>query len=74
MFFSRAHHVLEPLGDVEQLDVLRLLRKALGDALDHLVARIAGRVHRVAEADHDLARLHAADDVGFSVIRVFISG
>src|SRR5258706_572418 len=68
------HDHLDALGDVEELHRSGALREAPRDLLDDLVARIAGRVYRVAEADDDLLRLDAAQDIGLCCIRALISG
>src|SRR6266853_181739 len=66
------HHLLESLRDIEELHVLLSLRKAPGHLLDHLVARIARGIDRMAEADDDFLAPHPAHDVGlgFGGIRI----
>ena len=67
------HHRLEALGDVEHLHVAGLLRQSPRDFLDHLVARIADRVDRVAEADDDFLALDARLDVGLGLVRRLVA-
>src|SRR5579859_3910747 len=52
------HDLLDALGDVEELHVLRVLGESARDFLDHLVARVGDRVDRVAEADDHLLLAH----------------
>src|SRR2546426_9418006 len=56
------HHLLEAFRDVEEPRVPAGFREAPGDFLDHLVARIARGVNRMAEADDDVLVAQPAND------------
>ena len=44
------------------------------DFLDDRIARIADRVHRMAESDHDFLALHARADIGFGFVGRSVAG
>src|SRR5690606_18618564 len=48
-------------------------RQPLGDGLDDLVPRVAGRVDRVAEADDDLLARHSRADVLLRLVGVAVA-
>ena len=67
------HHRFESVGDVVELVVAGRVGKGLGHPLDDLVARIAGGIDRVTEADHDLLARHPFAYVGLGLVRVGVA-
>src|SRR5690606_2879419 len=62
------HHVLDALGNLEQARIAARLAQLAADFLDDRIARVADRVNRMAEADHDLLALDARADIRFGFI------
>src|SRR5690606_18580948 len=62
------HHRFQALGDVVHPAAALLVRQLAGHGLDHFIARIAGGVDRVAEADHHLLAFDPRADVGLGVV------
>src|SRR5690348_4544687 len=62
------HDALDPLRDLEQARIAALVAELARDILDDRIARIADRVDRMAEADHDFLVGHALADVLLRVV------
>src|SRR5579875_3400824 len=67
------HHILDPLGYLEQARIAAVGAQLARDLLDDGVARVADGVDRVAEADHDLLVGDALADVGLGLVRAAIA-
>ncbi len=67
------HDRFEPLGDVELGARPGLQRQRARHFLDHLVARVADGVDRVAEADHHFLVGDPAADVGLGLVGVRVA-
>src|SRR5690625_5282126 len=67
------HHRFQALGDVVHLHAALLFRQLARDRLDHLVARIADSVDRMAETDDDFLARHPLADVRLGLVRGLVA-